>query len=427
MYAQIVDLVAREVLDSRGTPTVEAEVWLDDGGHGRAIVPSGASTGKFEALELRDGDKKRFLGKGTLKAVENINEVIAPEIVGLNAFDQTAIDDSLLKLDGTKNKDKLGANAILAVSMAVARAAADSIDTPLYKYLGGTNAKVLPVPFMNIVNGGKHADNNLDIQEFMIVPAGFKHFRDALRAGVEVFHHLKKLLKDGGHVTAVGDEGGFAPSFESNEEAIKYIINAVESAGYKPGEEIFIALDCAASEFFNEEKGLYTIDGKELTPDQLIDYYVDLTERYPIVTIEDPFNEEDWEAFSKLSERVGGKVQIVGDDLYVTNIERLRKGVEERASNSILIKLNQIGSVTETLDTIEYAQKHGMTCVISHRSGETEDTFIAHLAVATNAGMIKTGSASRTDRIAKYNELLRIEEELGEQAEYRGLSSFYNL
>jgi enolase len=427
MYAQIVDLVAREVLDSRGTPTVEAEIWLDDGGHGRAIVPSGASTGKFEALELRDGDKKRFLGKGTLKAVENINEVIAPEIVGLNAFDQTAIDDALLKLDGTKNKDKLGANAILAVSMAVARAAADSIDTPLYKYLGGTNAKVLPVPFMNIVNGGKHADNNLDIQEFMIVPAGFKHFRDALRAGVEVFHHLKKLLKDGGHVTAVGDEGGFAPSFESNEEAIKYIINAVESAGYKPGEEIFIALDCAASEFFNEEKGLYTIDGKELTPDQLIDYYVDLTERYPIVSIEDPFNEEDWEAFSKLSERVGGKVQIVGDDLYVTNIERLRKGVEERASNSILIKLNQIGSVTETLDTIEYAQKHGMTCVISHRSGETEDTFIAHLAVATNAGMIKTGSASRTDRIAKYNELLRIEEELGEQAEFRGLASFYNL
>ncbi len=427
MYAQIVDLVAREVLDSRGTPTVEAEVWLDDGGHGRAIVPSGASTGKFEALELRDGDKKRFLGKGTLKAVENINEVIATEIVGLNAFDQTAIDDSLLKLDGTKNKDKLGANAILAVSMAVARAAADSIDTLLYKYLGGTNAKVLPIPFMNIVNGGKHADNNLDIQEFMIVPAGFKYFRDALRAGVEVFHHLKKLLKDGGHVTAVGDEGGFAPSFESNEEAIKYIINAVESAGYKPGEEIFIALDCAANEFLNEEKGLYTIDGKELTPDQLIDYYIDLTERYPIISIEDPFNEEDWEAFSRLSERVGGKVQIVGDDLYVTNIERLRKGVEERASNSILIKLNQIGSVTETLDTIEYAQKRGMTCVISHRSGETEDTFIAHLAVATNAGMIKTGSASRTDRIAKYNELLRIEEELGEQAEYRGLASFYNL
>ena len=427
MYAQIVDLVAREVLDSRGTPTVEAEVWLDDGGHGRAIVPSGASTGKFEALELRDGDKKRFLGKGTLKAVENINEVIAPEIVGLNAFDQTAIDDALLKLDGTKNKDKLGANAILAVSMAVARAAADSIDTPLYKYLGGTNAKVLPVPFMNIVNGGKHADNNLDIQEFMIVPAGFKHFRDALRAGVEVFHHLKKLLKEGGHVTAVGDEGGFAPSFESNEEAIKYIINAIESAGYKPGEEIFIALDCAANEFLNEEKGLYTIDGKDLTPDQLIDYYVDLTERYPIISIEDPFNEEDWEAFSKLSERVGGKVQIVGDDLYVTNIERLRKGVEERASNSILIKLNQIGSVTETLDTIEYAQKRGMTCVISHRSGETEDTFIAHLAVATNSGMIKTGSASRTDRIAKYNELLRIEEELGEQAEFRGLASFYNL
>jgi enolase len=427
MYAQIVDLVAREVIDSRGTPTVEAEVWLDDGGHGRAIVPSGASTGKFEALELRDGDKKRFLGKGTLKAVENINEVIAPEIVGLNAFDQTAIDAALLKLDGTKNKDKLGANAILAVSMAVARAAADSIDTPLYNYLGGTNAKVLPVPFMNIINGGKHADNSLDIQEFMIVPAGFKSFRESLRAGVEVFHHLKKLLKDNGHVTAVGDEGGFAPNFENNEAAIKYAISAIESAGYKAGEEIFIALDCAASEFYSEEKSLYNIDGKELTSDQLIDYYASLAERYPIISIEDPFAEEDWEGFAKFNARVGSKIQIVGDDLYVTNVEKLRKGIETDASNSILIKLNQIGSVTETLDTIEFAQKHGMTCIISHRSGETEDTFIAHLAVATNSGMIKTGSASRTDRIAKYNELLRIEEELGEQAEFRGLESFYNL
>ncbi len=427
MYAQIVDLVAREVIDSRGTPTVEAEVWLDDGGHGRAIVPSGASTGKFEALELRDGDKKRFLGKGTLKAVENINEVIAPEIVGLNAFDQTAIDAALLKLDGTKNKDKLGANAILAVSMAVARAAADSIDTPLYNYLGGTNAKVLPVPFMNIINGGKHADNSLDIQEFMIVPAGFKSFRESLRAGVEVFHHLKKLLKDNGHVTAVGDEGGFAPNFENNEAAIKYAISAIESAGYKAAEEIFIALDCAASEFYSEEKSLYNIDGKELTSDQLIDYYASLAERYPIISIEDPFAEEDWEGFAKFNARVGSKIQIVGDDLYVTNVEKLRKGIETDASNSILIKLNQIGSVTETLDTIEFAQKHGMTCIISHRSGETEDTFIAHLAVATNSGMIKTGSASRTDRIAKYNELLRIEEELGEQAEFRGLESFYNL
>lgn len=427
MYAQIVDLTAREVLDSRGIPTVEAEVWLDDGGHGRAIVPSGASTGKFEALELRDGDKKRFLGKGTLKAVENINETIASEIIGMNAFEQAAVDAALLKLDGTQNKDKLGANAILAVSMAVARAAADSADMPLYRYLGGVNAKVLPVPFMNIVNGGAHADNNLDIQEFMIVPAGFQYYKDALRAGVEVFQNLKKILKSGGHVTAVGDEGGFAPNFENNEEAIKYIINAIEAAGYKVGEEIFIALDCAASEFFSQENKLYTIDGKELTSDQLIDYYVDLTQRYPIISIEDPFEEEDWEAFAKLTDKLRGKIQIVGDDLYVTNIKRLKNGVQTKASNSILIKLNQIGSVSETLDTIEYAQKRGMSCVISHRSGETEDTFIAHLAVATNAGMIKTGSASRTDRIAKYNELLRIEEELEEQAQFRGLDSFYNL
>ena len=427
MYAQIVDLIAREVLDSRGTPTVEAEVWLDDGGHGRAIVPSGASTGKFEALELRDGDKKRFLGKGTLKAVENINEVIAPEIVGMNALDQITVDAALIELDGTENKDKLGANAILAVSMAVARAAADSIDTPLYKYLGGVNAKALPIPFMNIVNGGKHADNNLDIQEFMIVPAGFSRFKDALRAGVEIFHNLKKLLKDGGHSTAVGDEGGFAPSFENNEAALKYIINAIDAAGYKAGEEVMIALDSAANEFYNEDKGLYNIDGKEFTPDQLIEYYSDLTKRYPIISLEDPFAEEDWQSFAKLTEMIGDKVQIIGDDLFVTNIKRLERGVKEKSSNSILIKLNQIGSVTETLNTIEYAQKHRMTCVISHRSGETEDTFISHLAVAANTGMIKTGSASRTDRIAKYNELLRIEEELGEQAEYRGKSSFYNL
>lgn len=427
MYAQIVDVIAREVLDSRGTPTVEVEVWLDDGAYGRAIVPSGASTGKFEALELRDGDKKRFLGKGVLKAVDNVNEVIAPEIIGMNAFAQTEIDRVLLELDGTESKEKLGANAILGVSMAVARAAAESLGLPLYQYLGGVNAKQLPVPFMNIINGGKHADNNLDIQEFMIVPAGFETFKDALRAGVETFQHLKKLLKADGHVTAVGDEGGFAPNFSSNEEAIQYIIKAIETAGYKAGEEIFVALDCAASSFYDEDKNIYYIDGKEMTSEDLINYYEDLVSRYPIISIEDPFFEEDWEAFTKFNERVGKKVQIVGDDLYVTNLKRLKKGVENSSSNSILIKLNQIGSVTETLDTIEYAQKHGMTCVISHRSGETEDTFIAHLAVAANTGMIKTGSASRSERIAKYNELLRIEEELGEDAKFLGLDSFYNI
>lgn len=427
MYAQIVDMLAREVLDSRGNPTVEVEVWLDDGTSAKAIVPSGASTGKFEALELRDGDKKRYLGKGVLKAVDNVNETIAPEIIGMNALDQVAIDKALLRIDGTENKDKLGANAILGVSMAVARAAANYLDMPLYKYLGGANARQLPVPFMNIVNGGKHADNNLDIQEFMIVPAGFDTFREALRAGVETFHNLKKLLKSDGHVTAVGDEGGFAPNLGSNEEAIQYIIKAIEAAGYKAGEEIFIALDCAADSFFDEEKGVYLVDGKEMSSDELISYYEDLANRYPIISIEDPFHEEDWEAFSKFNELLGNRIQIVGDDLYVTNLKRLKKGVELDCSNSILIKLNQIGSVTETLETIEYAQKHGMSCVVSHRSGETEDTFIAHLSVATNSGMIKTGSASRSERIAKYNELLRIEEELGDTAVFAGMDSFYNL
>ena len=427
MYAQIVDLMAREVLDSRGNPTVEVEVWLDDGTSARAMVPSGASTGKFEALELRDGDKKRYLGKGVLKAVDNVNETIAPEIIGMNALDQISLDNALLKLDGTENKDKLGANAILGVSMAVARAAASYLDMPLYKYLGGAYARQLPVPFMNIVNGGKHADNNLDIQEFMIVPAGFDTFREALRAGVETFHNLKKLLKSNGHVTAVGDEGGFAPNLGSNEEAIQYIIKAIEAAGYKAGEEIYIALDSAADSFFDEEKGVYLVDGKEMPAEELIAYYEDLVKRYPILSIEDPFHEEDWDAFSKFNKRLGDRIQIVGDDIYVTNLKRLEKGVELGCSNSILIKLNQIGSVTETLETIEYAQKRGMSCVISHRSGETEDTFIAHLAVATNSGMIKTGSASRSERIAKYNELLRIEEELGEVAVFAGISSFYNL
>ncbi|OAA31776.1 enolase [Kosmotoga arenicorallina S304] len=427
MYAQIFDMLAREVLDSRGNPTVEVEVWLDDGTYAKAIVPSGASTGKFEALELRDGDKKRYLGKGVLKAVDNVNETIAPELIGMNALDQVAIDNALLRIDGTENKDKLGANAILGVSMAVARAAANYLDMPLYKYLGGANARQLPVPFMNIVNGGKHADNNLDIQEFMIVPTGFDTFREALRAGVETFHNLKKLLKSDGHVTAVGDEGGFAPNLGSNEEAIQYIIKAIEAAGYKAGEEIFIALDCAADSFFDEEKGVYLVDGKEMSSEELISYYEDLANRYPIISIEDPFHEEDWEAFSKFNKLLGNKIQIVGDDLYVTNLKRLKKGVELGCSNSILIKLNQIGSVTETLETIEYAQKHGMSCVVSHRSGETEDTFIAHLSVATNSGMIKTGSASRSERIAKYNELLRIEEELGDAAVFAGTDSFYNL
>lgn len=427
MYSEIIDVLAREVLDSRGNPTVEVEVYLDDGASGRAMVPSGASTGKFEALELRDGDKSRYMGKGVLKAVENVNEIIAPEVIGLNAFEQVILDKTLIELDGTETKSKLGANAILGVSMATARAAANSLGIPLYQYLGGVNAKVLPIPFMNIVNGGEHADNSLDIQEFMVAPVGLKTFREALRAGAETFHNLKKILKAEGHVTAVGDEGGFAPNFNNNEEAIQYIIKAIEAAGYKPGEEVAIGLDCAASEFYNEETKKYHIDGKDLSAEELGDYYGSLVEKYPVVSIEDPFDQDDWAAYSLFNKNYGEKVQIVGDDLFVTNIERLRKGVEEKACNSILIKLNQIGSVTETLDTIEYAHKNNMTTMISHRSGETEDTFIAHLAVATNAGMIKTGSASRSERIAKYNELMRVEEDLDIAAEYRGKSSFYNL
>ncbi|EKF48634.1 enolase [Thermosipho africanus H17ap60334] len=427
MYIEIIDVFAREVLDSRGNPTVEVEVMLEDGSTGRAIVPSGASTGKFEALELRDGDKKRYLGKGVLKAVENVNEVIAPKLLGLNAYDQVYIDNVLLELDGTENKSKLGANAILGVSMAVARAAANSLQLPLYKYLGGVNAKVLPVPLMNVINGGAHADNNLDIQEFMIVPAGAPSFREALRYGAETFHALKKILKEAGHVTAVGDEGGFAPNLKNNEEAIQVLIQAIQAAGYEPGKDIFIALDVAASEFYNEETGKYFIDGSEKTVDELIEYYKSLIEKYPIISIEDPFDQEDWEAYQKFNKEVGNKVQIVGDDLYVTNVKRLQKGIELKASNSILIKLNQIGSVTETLNAIELAKTNNMTNVISHRSGETEDTFIADLAVATNAGLIKTGSLSRSERIAKYNQLLRIEEELGDVAQYKGLDAFYSI
>lgn len=427
MYIEIIDVFAREVLDSRGNPTVEVEVMLEDGSIGRAIVPSGASTGKFEALELRDGDKKRYLGKGVLKAVENVNELIAPKLLGLNAYDQVYIDNVLLELDGTENKSKLGANAILGVSMAVARAAANSLQLPLYKYLGGVNAKVLPVPLMNVINGGAHADNNLDIQEFMIVPAGAPSFKEALRYGAETFHALKKILKESGHVTAVGDEGGFAPNLKNNEEAIQVLIQAIKNAGYEPGKDIFIALDVAASEFYNEETGKYHIDGTDKSADELIEYYESLINKYPIISIEDPFDQEDWEAYSKFNSKVGNKIQIVGDDLYVTNVKRLQKGIELKASNSILIKLNQIGSVTETLNAIEMAKTNNMTNVISHRSGETEDTFIADLAVATNAGMIKTGSLSRSERIAKYNQLLRIEEELGEVAEYKGLDAFYSI
>ena len=427
MYNEIIDIRAREVLDSRGNPTIETEVMLEDGTIGRAIVPSGASTGKFEALELRDGDKSRYNGKGVLKAVENVNEVLAPRLIGLNAYDQVLLDKTMLEIDGTENKSKVGANAILSISMAVARAAAASLDLPLYKYLGGVNAKVLPVPFMNVINGGQHADNNLDIQEFMIVPAGAPSFREALRYGAETFHALKKLLKESGHVTAVGDEGGFAPNLNSNEEAIQVLIKAIKAAGFEPGKDIYIALDVAASEFYNEETRKYHNDGTDKDAEELIEYYESLINNYPIISIEDPFDQEDWEAYANFTAKVGNKVQIVGDDLYVTNVKRLSKGVELKATNSILIKLNQIGSVTETLNTIEMAKTNNMTNVISHRSGETEDTFIADLVVATNAGMIKTGSLSRSERIAKYNQLLRIEEELGEVAEFKGLEAFYSI
>ncbi|POZ91040.1 phosphopyruvate hydratase [Petrotoga halophila] len=426
-YDEIVSVKAREVLDSRGNPTVEAEVNLSTGATGSAIVPSGASTGKFEALELRDGNKDYYMGKGVTKAVNNVNNIIEQEIVGLNAFDQVNVDRVMLDLDGTENKENLGANAILAVSMAVARAAANSLGLPLYKYLGGVNAKVLPVPMMNIVNGGQHADNNLDIQEFMIMPAGFNTFKDALRAGAEVFHNLKNILKKEGHITSVGDEGGFAPNLNSNEEAIKYIIRAIQAAGYEPGKQIFIAMDAAASEFYNEETKKYSVDGKEMSASELADYYISLIDKYPIKSLEDPFDQEDWEGYSGFTAKVGDRVQIVGDDLYVTNVKRLQKGIDLKATNSILIKLNQIGSVTETLDAIELAYKNNMTAVVSHRSGETEDTFIADLVVAVNAGFIKTGSLSRTDRIAKYNQLLRIEEELGSTAQYRGLNAFYSI
>ena len=425
----IFDVRAREILDSRGNPTVEVEVALECGVVGRAAVPSGASTGQFEAVELRDGDKSRYLGKGVENAVRNVNEKIGPEIIGMNATDQVAIDELMIKLDGTPNKSNLGANAILGVSLAVAKAAAEACGLPLYAYIGGANAKELPVPMMNILNGGKHADNTVDIQEFMIMPVGAKSFREALRMGAEVFHALKKVLGDKGYSTAVGDEGGFAPNLTSNEEAIQVILEAVEKAGYKPGEDIVIAMDVAATEMFQED-GLYHFEGEGVTrnTDEMIAYYTDLVNKYPIVSIEDALSEEEWDGWKKLTDALGKKVQLVGDDLFVTNTERLKRGIDMDVANSILIKVNQIGTLTETLDAIEMAKRAGYTAVVSHRSGETEDTTIADIAVATNAGQIKTGAPSRTDRVAKYNQLLRIEEALGENvAIYRGIKTFYNM
>ena len=423
----ITDVYAREVLDSRGNPTVEVEVQLESGAKGHAIVPSGASTGAYEAVELRDGDKGRYLGKGVLKAVENVNTVIAPEIIGYDALDQVEIDNKMIQLDGTPNKAKLGANAILAVSMAVARAAADALDVPLYTYLGGFNAKTLPVPMMNIVNGGEHADNNIDVQEFMVLPIGLPTFSEALRAGTEIFHALKGVLKAKGLNTAVGDEGGFAPNLGSNEEALSTILEAIEKAGYKAGEEIFLGMDVASTEFFKDGKYHLEGEGKSFTPAEFVDLLASWVDKYPIITIEDGCSEDDWEGWKLLTEKLGGKVQLVGDDLFVTNTERLADGIEKGVGNSILVKVNQIGSLTETFDAIEMAKRAGYTAVISHRSGESEDSTIADIAVATNAGQIKTGAPSRTDRVAKYNQLLRIEDRLGSTAKYGGKAAFYNL
>lgn len=425
--SMIIDVYAREILDSRGNPTVEVDVTLEDGTFGRAQVPSGASTGAYEAVELRDGDKARYLGKGVLQAVKNVNEVIAPEIVGLDATAQVEIDNLMLALDGTPNKSKLGANAILGVSMAVAKAAAKALKLPLYKYLGGVNAKELPVPMMNILNGGEHADNNVDIQEFMIMPVGATSFREALRMNTEIYHQLKSVLKSKGLSTAIGDEGGFAPNLASNEDAIKVILEATEKAGYVAGRDIMIALDVAATEIYKD--GKYHLEGEGVvkTSEEMVAYYEMLVNKYPIVSIEDGLAEDDWAGWKLLTEKLGKCVQLVGDDLFVTNVERLSTGIEKETANAILIKVNQIGSITETFNAIEMAKRAGYTCIISHRSGETEDTTIADIAVALNAGQIKTGAPARTDRVAKYNQLLRIEEELGSVAEYRGLKVFYNI
>ncbi|MCS6885219.1 MAG: phosphopyruvate hydratase [Acidobacteriota bacterium] len=412
---------AREIIDSRGNPTIEAEIELKSGARGRAAVPSGASTGENEALELRDGDKARYLGKGVLKAIENVNTIIADAITGYDALDQVGIDRTMLELDGTKNKSKLGANAILAVSLATARAAADHLDLPLYRYLGGIRARTLPVPMMNIINGGAHADNNVDFQEFMIVPWGANTFAEAIRWGAEVFHTLKSVLKKRGYITSVGDEGGFAPSLRSNEEAIEIILEAIVGAGYKPGEQVALALDVAASEFYSDGNYVFKkSDGSTHSKEDMVKFYSELVAKYPIVSIEDGMSESDWDGWELLTRELGSKIQLVGDDLFVTNTAYLSKGIERNIANSILIKVNQIGTLTETIETVELARTHGYTTIISHRSGETEDTFIADLAVALNTGQIKTGSASRTDRIAKYNQLLRIEEELARAARYPG-------
>ncbi len=424
----IIEVYGREVLDSRGNPTVEVEVVLESGAMGRAIVPSGASTGAYEAVELRDGDKERFLGKGVLKAVQNVNDVIAPQIVGMDALDQVSIDNFLIELDGTENKGNLGANAILGVSMAVARAAADALGVPLYTYLGGFNSKVLPVPMMNILNGGAHADNNVDIQEFMVMPVGAKDIHEAVRMGSEIFHSLKKVLQEKGYATGVGDEGGFAPNLSSNEEALATIVTAIERAGYKPGTDVMLALDVASTEIYKDGKYYFAGEDITRTSDEMVSFYEELITKYPIVSIEDGLAEDDWDGWKKMTERLGGKVQLVGDDLFVTNTKRLSDGIEKGVANSILIKVNQIGTLTETFDAIEMAKRAGYTAVISHRSGESEDTTIADIAVATGAGQIKTGAPSRTDRVAKYNQLMRIEDQLGSvTAQYPGRFAFYNL
>ncbi len=425
-YLEIESVKALEVLDSRGNPTVQVEVVTIDGSVGTAMVPSGASTGSFEAVELRDGDKSRYLGKGVLKAVQNVNEVIAPAVEGMNVYEQMKIDKTMIELDGTENKGKLGANAMLGVSLAVAKAAAASLGMSLYNYIGGVNAKELPVPMMNIMNGGKHADSSLSVQEFMIMPVGAKTFTECMRMGVEVYHNLKKVLKSKGYSTGVGDEGGFAPNLGSEEEAVELILEAIKQAGYVPGEDVCLALDVAATEMFDEAKkigkdGYYFWKTDEFkTRDEMVEFIISLAEKYPIISIEDGLAEEDWESWKKLTERIGDKVQLVGDDLFVTNIKRLQKGIDNKTANSILIKLNQIGTLTETLDAIELAKRNGYTAVVSHRSGETEDTTLADVAVATNAGQIKTGAPCRTDRVAKYNRLLNIEAELGDVAVFRG-------
>ena len=421
------DIFAREIMDSRGNPTIEVEVFLEDGTVGRAAVPSGASTGVHEAVELRDGDKSRYLGKGVLKAVDNVNTIISPELIGFDATDQAGIDLLMIDLDGSANKGKLGANAILGVSMAVAKAAAQSLGLPLYQYLGGFNAKELPVPMMNILNGGEHADNNVDIQEFMIMPVGAPNFREALRMGAEVYHSLKAVLKGRGLNTAIGDEGGFAPNLSSNEEALKVIIEAIEKAGYKPGEDIFLAMDVASSEIYQDGKYNLAGEGITKTAAEMVAFYEELVAKYPIISIEDGMAEDDWEGWKLLTEKLGDKIQLVGDDLFVTNTKRLKMGIDQDIANSILIKVNQIGRLTETFETIEMAKRAGYTCVISHRSGETEDATIADIAVAVNAGQIKTGAPTRSDRIAKYNQLLRIEEELCVVGKYEQKNVFYNL